>query len=117
MELNDFRVKSSKLNVEAIDVESVISLVNSFFNIGLIQYFNNQNIKTIILCGGMGTRLREETEFKPKTMVIIGKEPILWHIMKIYNHYNYRDFVLALGYKGIDIKDHFLRQKYCNIIK
>jgi len=74
----------------------------------------NQTIKTIILCGGMGTRLKEETEFKPKPMVVIGKEPILWHIMKIYNHYNYRDFVLALGYKGTDIKDHFLRQKYYN---
>jgi len=73
---------------------------------------NNQDIKTIILCGGMGTRLREETEFKPKPLVTIGKEPILWHIMKIYNHHNYRDFVLALGYKGSDIKEHFLKQKY-----
>ena len=71
-------------------------------------------MKTIILCGGSGTRLREETEFKPKPLVKVGIEPILWHIMKIYNHYNYRDFVLALGYKGTDIKDHFLRQNYCN---
>jgi len=71
-------------------------------------------MKTIILCGGLGTRLREETEFKPKPLVKVGTEPILWHIMKIYNHYGYKDFILALGYKGIDIKDHFLRQNYCN---
>ncbi len=73
---------------------------------------NNQNIKTIILCGGMGTRLREETEFKPKPMVEVGDKPILWHIMKIYSHYGFKDFVLALGYKGSYIKDYFLRQKY-----
>lgn len=71
-----------------------------------------QKIKTIILCGGTGTRLREETEFKPKPMVEIGNKPILWHIMKIYNHYGYKDFVLALGYKGSQIKDYFLKQKY-----
>ena len=69
-------------------------------------------MKTIILCGGLGTRLKEETEFKPKPMVEVGGVPILWHIMKIYGHYNYRDFILALGYKGNIIKDHFLRQKH-----
>lgn len=68
-------------------------------------------MKTIILCGGTGTRLKEETEFKPKALVEIGGRPILWHIMKIYNHYGYRDFVLALGYKGSSIKDHFVKQK------
>ena len=73
---------------------------------------NQTKIKTIILCGGAGTRLKEETEFKPKPMVEVGGAPILWHIMKIYGHYNYRDFVLALGYKGNIIKDHFLRQKH-----
>jgi len=72
----------------------------------------NQPIQTIVLCGGIGTRLREETEFKPKPMVQIGDKPILWHIMKIYNHYGYRDFILALGYKGNDIKDYFLKHKY-----
>lgn len=71
-----------------------------------------KQIKTIILCGGMGTRLREETEFKPKPLVEVGGKPILWHIMKIYSHYNYNDFVLALGYKGSMIKDYFLKQKY-----
>jgi len=70
------------------------------------------SIPTIILCGGKGTRLREETEFKPKPMVEIGGKPILWHIMKIYAHFGYRDFILALGYKGDYIRDYFLRQKY-----
>lgn len=73
---------------------------------------DSQKIKTIILCGGTGTRLKEETEFKPKPIVEIGGKPILWHIMKIYNHYGYKDFVLALGYKSSHIKDYFLRQKY-----
>jgi len=65
-------------------------------------------MKVIILCGGMGTRLREETEYKPKPMVEIKGKPILWHIMKIYAHYGYKDFVLALGYKGDVIRDYFL---------
>jgi glucose-1-phosphate cytidylyltransferase len=69
-------------------------------------------MKTIILCGGTGTRLKEETEFKPKPMVEIGGAPVLWHIMKIYNHFGYKDFILALGYKGSYIKDHFLKQKH-----
>ena len=55
------------------------------------------DIQTVILCGGLGTRLREETEFRPKPMVDIGPRPILWHIMKIYAHYGYGKFVLALG--------------------
>jgi len=67
-----------------------------------------QNIPVVILCGGLGTRLREETEFKPKPMVEIGGRPILWHIMKIYAHYGFRRFILCLGYKGSIIKDHFL---------
>ena len=71
-----------------------------------------EQIPTIILCGGSGTRLREETEFKPKPMVEIGGKPILWHIMKIYATYGFRDFILALGYKGDYIKDYFLKQKY-----
>ncbi|MEK7540635.1 MAG: sugar phosphate nucleotidyltransferase [Patescibacteria group bacterium] len=75
---------------------------------------DNQKIKTIILCGGMGTRLKEETEFKPKPMVEVGEKPILWHIMKIYSHYGYNDFIFALGYKGNYIKDYFLKQKYYN---
>lgn len=65
-------------------------------------------MKVIILCGGMGTRLREETEYRPKPMVEIGGKPILWHIMKHYAHYGYKEFILALGYKGDYIKQYFL---------
>lgn len=69
-------------------------------------------MKTVILCGGLGYRLKEETEFKPKPMVNIGGKPILWHIMKIYTHYGFNDFIIALGYKGNYIKEYFLNQKY-----
>ena len=65
-------------------------------------------MKTVILCGGLGTRLSEETQAKPKPMVEIGGRPILWHIMKIYECHGLKDFVLALGYKGDTIKDYFL---------
>lgn len=68
-------------------------------------------MKTIILCGGMGTRMKEETEFKPKPLVSVGGKPILWHIMKTYAHYGFNDFVLTLGYKGDMIKDYFLNQR------
>lgn len=69
-------------------------------------------MKTVILCGGLGYRLKEETEFKPKPMVLIGNKPILWHIMKIYAYYGFNDFIIALGYKGDYIKDYFLNQQY-----
>ncbi|MDP1773818.1 MAG: glucose-1-phosphate cytidylyltransferase [Methylobacter sp.] len=65
-------------------------------------------MKTVILCGGLGTRLAEETQIKPKPMVEIGGRPILWHIMKSYERHGFRDFTLALGYKGDVIKDYFL---------
>jgi glucose-1-phosphate cytidylyltransferase len=68
-------------------------------------------MKVIILCGGVGTRLKEETEFRPKPMVLVGGKPILWHIMKIYAHYGFNEFILALGYKADYIKDYFLNQK------
>ncbi len=68
-------------------------------------------MKVVILCGGLGTRLREETEFKPKPLVEIGGKPILWHIMKAYSHFGYKDFILCLGYKGHMIKDYFLKHK------
>jgi len=72
------------------------------------------NSKVILLCGGLGTRLKEETEFKPKPMVEIGGKPILWHIMKIYAHYGFTDFVLCLGYKGEQIKEYFLNYEILN---
>jgi len=64
-------------------------------------------MKVVILCGGLGTRLREETEFRPKPMVPVGGRPILWHIMKFYAHHGHKDFILCLGYKGEVIKDYF----------
>lgn len=66
-----------------------------------------KTIQTIILCGGLGTRLREETEYRPKPMVPIGGKPILWHIMKIFAHYGHTNFILPLGYKGDMIKEYF----------
>ena len=63
--------------------------------------------KVVILCGGMGTRLKEETEFRPKPLIKIGPYPILWHIMKIYAHFGYTDFILCLGYKSEMIKEYF----------
>jgi len=67
-----------------------------------------QRIKTVILAGGLGTRLSEETVVKPKPMVEIGGRPILWHIMKLYSHHGFNDFGIALGYKGELIKHYFL---------
>lgn len=64
--------------------------------------------KVVILAGGMGTRLREETEYKPKPMVEIGGRPILWHIMKLYARHGFNQFVICLGYKGDAIRDYFL---------
>ena len=64
-------------------------------------------MKVVILCGGLGTRLREETEFRPKPMVPVGPRPMLWHIMKFYAHYGFKEFILCLGYKGDVIKDYF----------
>ncbi len=65
-------------------------------------------MKVVILAGGYGTRLSEETDLKPKPMVEIGREPILWHIMKHYAHYGFREFVIPVGYKGDVIKRFFL---------
>lgn len=63
----------------------------------------------MILCGGRGYRMGEETDLRPKPMVLIGGRPILWHIMKTYSHFGYQRFVLCLGYKGDMIRDYFLR--------
>jgi glucose-1-phosphate cytidylyltransferase len=71
-------------------------------------------MKVVVLCGGLGTRLREETEFRPKPMVEVGGRPILWHIMKLYAHYGFTDFVLCLGYRGNVIKDYFLNYEAMN---
>lgn len=71
-------------------------------------------IPVVILCGGLGTRLREETEYRPKPMVEIGGKPILWHIMKIYASQGFKNFILCLGYKGNVIKDYFLNYEILN---
>lgn len=71
-------------------------------------------MKVVILCGGLGTRLREETEFRPKPLVEIGGRPVLWHIMKSYAHYGFREFVLCLGYRGNMIKEYFLNYEAMN---
>jgi glucose-1-phosphate cytidylyltransferase len=64
-------------------------------------------MKVVILAGGMGTRISEETVVRPKPMVEIGGKPILWHIMKIYSHYGYNEFIVCLGFKGYMIKEYF----------
>jgi glucose-1-phosphate cytidylyltransferase len=71
-------------------------------------------MKVVILCGGRGTRLNEETTTRPKPLVEIGNRPILWHIMKTYSHYGFNEFVLCLGYKGWMIKDYFLNYETMN---
>lgn len=71
-------------------------------------------MKVVVLCGGLGTRLREETEFRPKPMVEIGGRPILWHIMKYYAQSGFREFVLCLGYRGSVIKEYFLNYEAMN---
>ena len=65
-------------------------------------------MKIVLLAGGLGTRLSEETNLRPKPMVEIGGKPILWHIMKIYEQYGYNDFLICLGYKGYMIKEYFI---------
>src|SRR5438477_1169648 len=64
-------------------------------------------MKAVILAGGLGTRLSEETSVRPKPMIEIGTRPILWHIMKIYSEHGVRDFVICLGYKGYLVKEYF----------
>jgi glucose-1-phosphate cytidylyltransferase len=65
-------------------------------------------MKVVIFAGGLGTRISEETDTRPKPMVEIGGKPILWHIMKMYSHYGFNDFIICLGYKGYIIKEYFL---------
>src|SRR5947207_14450084 len=70
-------------------------------------------MKTVLLAGGLGTRLAEETEVRPKPMVEIGGRPILWHIMRHYHRYDFKEFLIALGYKGAVIKGDFV--DYCGV--
>jgi glucose-1-phosphate cytidylyltransferase len=67
----------------------------------------NSKVKAVILAGGLGTRISEESHLRPKPMIEIGSKPILWHIMKMYSHYGVHDFIICLGYKGYIIKEYF----------
>ena len=67
----------------------------------------NDKMKAVILAGGLGTRISEETHLKPKPMIEIGGKPILWHIMKLYSHHGINDFIVCCGYKGYLIKEYF----------
>lgn len=71
-------------------------------------------MKAVILCGGKGTRMREETEYRPKPLVLVGGKPILWHIMKLYSSYGINDFILCVGYKGDMIKQYFMEMYWRN---
>jgi glucose-1-phosphate cytidylyltransferase len=71
-------------------------------------------VKVVILCGGIGTRMREETEFRPKPLVDVGGRPMLWHVMKLFAHHGLTDFVLCLGYRGNMIKEYFLNYEAMN---
>jgi len=71
-------------------------------------------MKVVILCGGKGTRMREETEYRPKPLVDIGGKPIIWHIMETYSHYGINDFILCVGYKGDMIKQYFMDMHWRN---
>ena len=76
-------------------------------SVNIARNNHNLDIPVAILCGGKGTRLREETEFRPKPMINVGNRPMIWHIMKIYSHYGFKNFMLCLGYKGEIIKEYF----------
>lgn len=74
---------------------------------GFAAFLEGVHVKVVILAGGLGTRLSEETSVRPKPMAEIGGKPILWHIMKTYSHYGFNDFIICLGYKGYMIKEYF----------
>src|SRR5271154_3288661 len=69
------------------------------------------DMKVVLFCGGLGTRIREYSENIPKPMVPVGQFPILWHVMQYYSQYNHRDFILCLGYKADILKKYFLNYK------
>src|SRR3990167_4860662 len=86
--------------------EMIITILQ--FEIKAIRLKKKEYIlKVVILAGGFGTRISEESHLKPKPMIEIGGRPILWHIMKIYSHYGFHEFIICLGYKGYIIKEYF----------
>lgn len=78
---------------------------------GLRRPISIEHVRVVLLAGGLGTRMREETEYRPKPMVDIGGRPVLWHIMKLFSHFGLCDFVVAAGYKSEVIKDYFLNYR------
>ena len=70
-------------------------------------------MKVVLFCGGLGTRLREHSDTLPKPLVNVGYRPILWHLMRYYAHYGYKDFILALGYRGDMVREYFLHYNEC----
>jgi len=86
----------------------------AFLSDGVTVSGAETSVPVFVLCGGLGTRLREETEVRPKPMVPVGNRPILWHIMRTYSHYGFRRFVLCLGYKSEVIKAFFLNYAAMN---
>jgi glucose-1-phosphate cytidylyltransferase len=79
-----------------------------FLSLTVYFLYKGDRLKTIILCGGYGTRIRDVSDNIPKPMISIGRLPILWHLMKYYAHFDHKEFILCLGYKGQVIKDFFL---------
>ena len=77
-----------------------------------LEFLIGANMKAVILAGGLGTRISEETQLKPKPMIEIGGRPILWHIMKMYSAHGHNDFVVCCGYKGYMIKEFFANSKF-----
>src|SRR6266542_216967 len=80
---------------------------SNFASLACLVRLESTLMKAVILAGGLGTRISEESHLKPKPMIEIGGRPILWHVMKIYSHYGINDFIVCLGYKGYIIKEYF----------
>lgn len=80
----------------------------------VLQRKMGADMKVVILCGGKGTRMREEAEFRPKPLVEVGENPIIWHIMKTYSYFGLNDFILCVGYKGDMIKRYFMEMRWRN---
>ena len=100
------------MRAPGIFLKSIWILQNNAIRRGFRKYHQGvYQMKVVLFCGGLGTRIREYSENIPKPMVPVGHQPILWHIMQYYSDYGHRDFVLCLGYKANVIKDYILNYK------
>ncbi len=93
--------------VQPLAVYSLASRGQTGVSLNLAGFKGYRHLKVVILAGGLGTRISEESHLRPKPMIEIGGRPILWHIMKIYGHYGFNDFVICAGYRGYMIKEYF----------